>query len=669
LDKNRTLYRLTADTIRMLAADGVQKANSGHPGMPMGMADCASVLFMRFLRYHPSDPVWPDRDRFVLSAGHGSMLLYSLLHLAGYPVSLDDLKQFRQWGSRTPGHPEHGILPGVETTTGPLGQGFANGVGMALAGKILAERFNPPGKQAPFAYRVFGIVSDGDLMEGVASEAASLAGHLRLGNIVYLYDDNHITIEGETGLAFSENVGARFAAYGWHTVKIDGHDPDAISSALQQGIDEQARPSLILARTHIGFGSPHKQDSSEAHGAPLGQDEVQATKEKLGWPLEKPFFVPEEVYAFFRERVKELTKEYDQWQEEFALWKKKNPENAELYRQMAEKAVPADLEKQLLSVIPDKPAATRAIGAKVLNKAARLVPSLYGGSADLAPSTLTLIDGESSIGPGSFRGRNLHFGIREHGMGGILNGMALSGYFLPYGATFLVFSDYMRPSIRLAALLHARIIYVFTHDSIFVGEDGPTHQPVEHVAALRTIPGLRVIRPADGVETAIAWASALRSIDGPTALCLTRQNVPILQYPEGFDPLVIHKGGYVLKKEQNALHIVLVATGSEVGVAVDAEKLLSERGLNIRIVSLPCLDAFQAQDEEFRLSVIPDHVPVVVIEAGISQGWHSITRAPFLMIGMNRFGASAPYKVLAEKFGFTGSAAAEKILSWYDGIK
>ncbi|MBN1892927.1 transketolase [bacterium] len=654
----------------MLAADGVQKANSGHPGMPMGMADCAAVLFTRFLRYHPGNPSWPDRDRFVLSAGHGSMLLYSLLHLAGYPVSLEDLKQFRQWGSRTPGHPEYGVLPGVETTTGPLGQGFANGVGMALAGKILREKFNPTGTERPFSYRVFGIVSDGDLMEGISSEAASIAGHLRLGNIVYFYDDNHITIEGETGLAFSENVEKRFEAYGWHTVSIDGHDPDAIASALQQGIDEKTRPSLILTRTHIGYGSPKKQDSSEAHGAPLGADEVKATKEKLGWPPDKPFFVPDEVYSLFRDRVKDLTKEYDQWLREFALWKKENPGKAGLYGQMAEKSLPQDLETQLLSALPDKPAATRAISSQVLNRAAGIVPSLYGGSADLAPSTLTLIKGESSIGPGSFGGRNLHFGIREHGMGGILNGMALSGCFLPYGATFLVFSDYLRPSIRLASLLHARVIYVFTHDSIFVGEDGPTHQPVEQIAALRSIPGLKVFRPADGVETAIAWASALRRADGPTALCLTRQNVPLLQYPEGFDPLIIHKGGYVLRKEKNkAPQIILVATGSEVGVAVDAEKLLSLKGMHVRIVSMPCLEAFLTQDEEYRLSVIPEHIPVVVIEAGISQGWHVITRAPFLMIGMNRFGASAPYKVLAEKFGFTGVAAAEKIVSWYKDIK
>jgi transketolase len=654
--------QLAVTTIRMLAAEGVEKANSGHPGMPMGMADCAFVLWTQFLKFNPKDTVWPNRDRFILSAGHGSMLLYTMLHLTGYDVSIEDLKQFRQWGSKTPGHPEHGVTPGVETTTGPLGQGFSNGVGMALAAKIRKAQF---GDDFPLDHHIFAIVSDGDLMEGVSSETASIAGHLGLGNLIYLYDDNQITIEGKTDLTFSEDVQKRFEAYGWHTVRIDGHDHAQIAKAIQAGIDETERPTLILAKTHIGFGSPHKQDTSEVHGAPLGAEELLATKKALGWPLEPAFYVPDEVRDLFAKRNEELQPVYSAWQSRFAAWQKKNPDAAKRLQSLMDKTVPDNLETELISVLPDKPAATRGVGGKVLNKAVKLVPAIYGGSADLSPSTKTDIVGAASISKSDFSGRNLHFGIREHGMGSILNGMALYGGFIPYGSTFMVFADYMRPPIRLSAIMEAQVVYVFTHDSIFVGEDGPTHQPVEHLAALRTIPGVTVFRPADGLETAMAWAAAIRKKNGPTVLCLTRQNVPILPHAVGFDPKTIQKGGYVLSKESGAKpDVLLVATGSEVGVVVEASKLLGQAGKAVRVVSMPSLEAFRAQDDAYQASVIPPAVPVVVVEAGIAQGWHAITRAPLLFLGMSGFGASGPYQILAEKYGFTSSSVAEKTKAW-----
>jgi len=663
------LNRLAVNTIRFLAVDGVQKANSGHPGMPMGMADCAFILWTRYLRFNPEDPEWSNRDRFVLSAGHGSMLLYGLLHLSGYDVSLDDLKKFRQWGIRTPGHPERGCLPGVETTTGPLGQGFANGVGMALAANIMAARFNR-NDFSPVDHRVYAIVSDGDLMEGVASEAASLAGHLQLGNIIYIYDDNHITIEGDTKLTFSEDVEKRFQAYGWNTIRIDGHDHQDIASAIEKGITEKEKPTLILARTHIGCGSPNKQDCASSHGAPLGEEEVKKTKEKLGWPLEPAFFIPEEVRRFFRQRVDELKKGYEAWQIGFKAWQKEHPDLAHLWHRILKKEIPENLEEILIESLPEESSATRVTGGRILQKAVEVMPGIYGGSADLSPSTKTLIDGAQSVGPENFRGRNLHFGVREHGMGGILNGMALYGGFLPYGSTFLIFSDYMKPSIRLAAMMGVQVIYVFTHDSIFVGEDGPTHQPVEQLALLRAIPGLTVIRPADGLETVMAWAYALRKQDGPTALCLTRQNVPNLRRFEGFDVGDIQKGGYVISKERGKKpDVVLVASGSEVAVAVESAELLVKKGKSLRIVSMPSLDIFNEQPQSYQESVIPtENIPVVVVEAGVAQGWHALTRAPILVIGMNRFGASASYKVLAEKFGFTGKGVAEMVLCWLDEL-
>ncbi|MEJ2054159.1 MAG: transketolase, partial [Calditrichaceae bacterium] len=502
------IRKLAANTIRMLAADGVQKANSGHPGMPMGMADCALALWTKYLKYNPKDPDWPDRDRFVLSAGHGSMLLYSLLHLAQYDVKMEDLQSFRQWDSRTPGHPEVHCLPGVETTTGPLGQGFTNGVGMAIAAKMSAARYNKSGRELFGTHKIYAIVSDGDLMEGVSSEAASLAGHLKLGNIIYLYDDNHITIEGETKLAFSESVQDRFDAYGWHTVKIDGHDHDQICNAIEEGINETGRPTLIIARTHIGYGSPNKHDTAGVHGSPLGEEELEKTRAQLGFSADKKFYVPDEVYELFKNRADENEVVYDQWMKQFEEWKKKNPELNEIRQKAIDKILPDDLEQQLVNALPESTNATRALSGSVIQKIAEICPAFVGGSADLEPSTKTWIKSSTGVTAQSFEGRNFHFGIREHAMGSINNGISLYGGFIPFGATFLVFADYMRPPVRLAAIMEAQNICVYTHDSIFVGEDGPTHQPVEQLASLRAIPNLQVMRPADGVETAVCWSMA-----------------------------------------------------------------------------------------------------------------------------------------------------------------
>lgn len=649
-------------TVRMLAADAVQKANSGHPGAPMGMADYAVILWLKYLRYQPRDPRWPNRDRFVLSAGHACMLLYGLLHLAGFDLSLDDIQHFRQLGSRTPGHPEFGHTPGVEATTGPLGQGFGNGVGMALGAKMLAAQFNRE-DFSPVTHRVFGIVSDGDLMEGVASEAASLAGHLQLGNLVYIYDDNHITIEGDTSLAFTEDVGARFSAYGWQVQHIDGHDHGQITAALDAAIAEVTRPSLIVARTHIALGSPHKQDTKEAHGSPLGEDEVRLTKEVLEWPLSPAFCIPAEVQELFARRNRELVPEYRRWQEQFSAWKETHPDLAQLWDQRMSGWVPDNLEEGLLAALPAKPAATRVHSGAVIQAAAALVPSLCGGSADLSPSTETIIKDGGHIGPGNWSGRNFHFGIREHAMGAILNGLALHGGFLPFGATFLIFSDYMRPSIRLAALSKLDVIYVFTHDSIFLGEDGPTHEPVEHLAALRAIPNLELFRPADGPETAAAWAAALRRRGGPTALALTRQNLPILEREEPFDPAQVARGGYVLTGSAEE-SLVLVATGSEVSLACQTRQLLSQEGIPCRVVSMPCLERFRAQPREYQEGVIPPRAGKVVVEAGRAFGWAQLVGNTALMITQETYGASAPLKDLAEHFGFTGPQVASRVKEW-----
>ena len=660
--KSSDLDKLAANTLRFLAVDAVQKANSGHPGMPMGAADYAFLLWNRYLRFNPKDPAWPDRDRFILSAGHGSMLLYGLLHLFGYGVSLEDLKQFRQLGSKTPGHPEYGLTPGVETTTGPLGQGFGNGVGMAISGKMLAARFNRGGF-APISYRVFGIVSDGDLMEGISAEAASIAGHLGLNNLIYIYDDNHITIEGDTALAFSEDVQRRFEAYGWSVQRIDGHSFAQIDAALQKATAEQQRPSLIIARTHIAYGSPHKQDSASAHGAPLGEEEVIATKQNLGWPTDKTFYVPDEVRRYVSARVERLKEEYDSWHRRFTDWRAANPELAKLWDELFEKPLPENLGTELVAAVRGEQGATRALSGKVLQKAAELVPALCGGSADLAPSTKTVIHGSPEIHRGDFSGRNFHFGIREHGMGAILNGLALSGAWIPYGSTFLVFSDYMRPPIRLAALMGIQVIYVFTHDSIFVGEDGPTHQPVEQLAALRVIPNLLVFRPADAEEVALSWAFALRRKDGPSALVLTRQSVPALEREIPLTEKSFARGAYVLHQEQGEQpDLVLIATGSEVGLALEAAKELEAAGKHVRVVSLPCDQLFLQQDQAFRETVLgPPDVPRVAMEAGVSALWPRIVGKDALIIAQDRFGASAPAKDLAKHFGFTTEAVLQRI--------
>ncbi len=664
--------QLCVNTIKFLSVDAVDRAKSGHPGAPMGSADMAFVLWSKFLRFDPTDPAWVNRDRFVLSAGHASMLLYSLLHLFGYDLSLEELRRFRQWDSRTPGHPEHGQTPGVEATTGPLGQGFGNAVGMALAQQMLKARFPRLGRFLDG--RVFGIVSDGDLMEGVASEAASLAGHWGLGQLILLYDDNHVSIEGSTGLAMGEDVERRFQAYGWQTARIDGHDRGQVDTALVAAIAETARPSLILARTTIGKGAPTKEGSAKAHGEALGPAEVEGAKKAAGWPREPDFHVPAEAREFFARRVEAKRGERAAWEARFAAARAEAPGEAELWDRYWRREIPADIEKRLAAAVDASTSlATRAWSGKLIQAAAAAIPSLVGGSADLGPSTVTDIAGGGSVvptdlvpgAPVNFAGRTLHFGVREHAMGAIVNGMALHGAFLPYGATFLIFSDYMRPSIRLAALSGLRSIFVFTHDSVFLGEDGPTHQPIEQLAALRMIPNLEVWRPADGPETAAAWASALRRQAGPSVLALTRQKLKPLGTAGGGTAEAFAKGGYVLREgESGRSRVVLIATGSEVPLALDAAHLLAERGIHARVVSMPCVERFQSQSEPYRRSVLPPGARFVVIEAARTDPWCALVGSDALRIGLDRFGASAPAEVLAEKLGFTPEAVAGRVANW-----
>lgn len=658
------ITKLASNTIRILAAEGVQKANSGHPGMPMGMADVAAILYSEFINHNPDEPKWANRDRFVLSAGHGSMLLYSLLHVSGYAVTLDDLKSFRQWGSRTPGHPEFGHLPGVETTTGPLGQGFANGVGMAIAAKMTAARFNTDKTQLLGNHYIYGIVSDGDLMEGLSHEAASIAGHLKLGNIIYFYDDNSITIEGKTEITFSEDTAKRFEAYGWQTLVTDAYDHNGIRKAIKTAQSEKNKPTIIITKSHIGFGSPHKVDTSEVHGSPLGKDELIETKKNLGFPIDKEFYIPEEVKELFANRKKSLIAEYNNWKKEFDLWKKENPDKADLYEKYISGWLPENIFDELLLAAGKEANATRTISSKVIQKIGELVPNIVGGSADLSPSTNTYMKSFAAIAPGKFEGSNFHFGIREHAMGSLLNGIILYGGFRAFGSTFLVFSDYMRPVIRLASLMKLPAIYVFTHDSIFVGEDGPTHQPIEHLAVLRAIPNVTVIRPADGLETAAAWNYALRNEEGPVALILTRQKIDTIERSADFDMKEVMKGGYVVSKEKgNKVDLVIAASGSEVPVAIAAQKILQEK-ISVRVVSIPSKEIFEKQSEEYKSSVVPADVPVAIVEAASMTGWGDLFRSKFLPIGMNGFGASAPAQTLAEKFGFTGEQVAEKIKAW-----
>ncbi|MFZ1955713.1 MAG: transketolase [Desulfobacterales bacterium] len=662
---NNERDQLCINTIRMLAADAVEKARSGHPGLPMGAAAMAYVLWTRFLRHNPKNPAWPDRDRFVLSAGHGSMLLYSLLHLTGYDVALDELKNFRQWGSKTPGHPEHGVTPGVETTTGPLGQGFANGVGMAIAERHLASVFNRPGHEIVNHF-TYGIVSDGDLMEGISHEAASLAGHLGLGKLIYLYDDNHISIEGSTDITFTEDRLKRFAAYGWHVQQVtDGNDLEQVSAAIAAARDETRRPSFIAVRTHIGYGSPHKQDTAGAHGEPLGAEELKLTKQNLNWPAEPAFYLPEEALNHFREALEKGAQLDRNWQEAFTVYQKAHPEPAARWRQWTTGNLPEAWEREMPVFKADtKGMATRVASGKILNAIAGRMTNLMGGSADLAPSTKTLINDEKDFQPPGFEGRNMRFGVREHAMGGILNGMALHGGLIPYGATFLIFSDYMRPAIRLAALMKLHVIYVFTHDSIGLGEDGPTHQPIEQLAALRAIPNLKVVRPCDANETVEAWKAALKSIGGPVALVLTRQNLPVLDRTVAGPAEGLQKGAYVVRDPQDGRpDLLLMASGSEVHIALAAAALLSDKGIAVRVVSAPCWELFEEQPEEYRRLVLPPEVTArLAVEAGVPQGWYRYVGSRGIVIGLTHFGASAPYEVLYEKFGLTAEQVVEKSL-------
>jgi transketolase len=642
-------------TIRFLAADAVQQANSGHPGLPMGAAAMAYTLWTRHLRFNPVNPAWPDRDRFILSGGHGSMLLYSLLYLTGYDLPMDELKRFRQWGSRTPGHPEVGITPGVETTTGPLGQGFANGVGMAIAEAQLAAQFNQAGIALVDHY-TYAIVTDGDLMEGVASEAASLAGHLKLGKLIYLYDDNHISIDGSTDLAFTEDRAARFGAYGWQVLKVaDGNDVEAIDAAIQAAkLDD--RPSIIMCRTTIGFGLPKRQGTSKAHGEPPGDEELNAAKQWVGWPLEPRFYVPEEVLAHFRQAVTRGAQLEAEWLNRLAIYRRDFPGQAvELGRRLN-----GELPQGWQNGLPEFPAdakglATRAASGKVLNALAVNLPELTGGSADLAPSTNTWLQGLPAFQAGQRDGRNFHFGVREHGMGAVVNGMALHRGLIPYGATFFVFTDYMRPAIRLSALSHIPSIWVMTHDSIGLGEDGPTHQAVEHLAAMRAIPHLVVIRPGDANETREAWKVAIQRGNGPTMLVLSRQNTPTLDRAQFAPADGLQRGAYVLADLGiGPPEIILMASGTEVALIVEAGRQFAERGRSVRLVSFPSWELYALQPAEYRAQVLPAHITSrVAVEAGISQGWERWIGERGKMIGVQTFGASAPAGILYREYGLT----------------
>jgi transketolase len=631
--------------------------------MPMGAAPMAYVLWTKFLRHSPRNPGWPDRDRFVLSAGHGSMLIYSLLHLCGYDLSLDELKNFRQWKSKTPGHPEYGDTPGVETTTGPLGQGFATGVGMAIAERHLAAKYNRTGHEIVDHF-TYGIVSDGDLMEGISHEAASLAGHLQLGKLIYLYDDNHISIEGKTDIAFTENRLQRFEAYGWHIQQVDdGNDLDSITAALETARNEDKRPSLIAVRTSIGFGSPNRQDTAKAHGEPLGDEERKLTKENLGWPQEPTFYIPDEALTHFRLSIDKGMELEQSWTMSFRNYLNEYPEEGAGLEKQLKGELPSDWDKDI-PVFPADPKgkATRVTSGIVLNSIAKNVPGLMGGSADLAPSNKTLIDNENSFQAGSYDQRNIHFGVREFGMTAVLNGMALHGGFIPYGGTFLIFSDYMRPAIRLASLMRQHVIYVLTHDSIGLGEDGPTHQPIEHLASLRSMPNLTVLRPADANETAEAWKFAVKSNKGPTVLALTRQSLPTLDRSIFGPAESLHRGAYVLKDFAGTPDALIIASGSEVKLALEAAETLANNDISTRVISMPSWELFEAQSQEYKNSVLPEDVTArVAIEAGATQGWHKYVGLKGKVIGLDHFGASAPINDLFTNFGITAESVVQAV--------
>lgn len=679
------LDNLCINTIRFLSVDSVEKANSGHPGLPMGAAPMAYVLWTRLLKHNPTNPGWNDRDRFVLSAGHGSMLLYSLLHLTGYDLPLEQIQLFRQWGSKCPGHPERGLTPGVEVTTGPLGQGFANGVGLAIAESYLAAHYNRPGHRI-VGHRIYVLVGDGDLMEGVSSEAASLAGHLKLGKLICFYDDNHITLSASTHITFTEDRAKRFEAYGWHTQSVEnGNDLEAIDRALRAAQAEKERPSLILVRTHIGYGSPNKQDTFEAHGSPLGEKELKLTKQALGWPLDPPFYIPEQALAHFRLAVENGKKAEAEWDVKFADYAKTFPDLAKEFQRVMSGELPKGWDTNI-PIFPADPKgmATRVASGKVLSALSPKLPMLIGGSADLDPSTHTALKGmgdfenprdeagdlQGSAGGGwSYSGRNLHFGVREHAMGSIANGLAVHGGLIPFTATFLTFSDYMRPPIRLAALMKQGVIFIFTHDSIALGEDGSTHQPIEQLASLRAIPNLLVIRPCDANETAVAWRVAIELRHQPVALVLTRQNVPTLDRKQFAGAEGLRRGAYVLADvPEGKPELILIATGSEVGLIVAAREKLQTQKIAVRLVSMPSWELFEAQSSEYRDSVLPPSVHArLAVEAGVTQGWHRYVGDRGDVIGVDRFGASAPGPVVMREYGFSVENVCQRALALLEG--
>jgi transketolase len=658
-----TLEQRCVNTIRTLSMDAVQKANSGHPGMPMGMADVAYVLWTDYLKHNPKNPNWVNRDRFILSAGHGSMLLYSLLHLTGYNLSMNDLKNFRQWGSKTPGHPEFGHTSGVETTTGPLGQGFATGIGMAIAERHLAAKVNNTDNQL-INHTIYAIVSDGDLMEGISHEAASLAGHLKLGNLIYLYDDNKISIDGSTDLAFTEDVCSRFDAYGWYTIKIDGHNRDEIRNAITKAQKITDRPTLISCRTHIGFGSPSKQGTASSHGSPLGDEEIRKTKAFYGVDPDLQFHIDEDVLQNFRKAEKHGQELEQKWIQQLELLKKNDSQKYSTLQMCLERGLPHDFEASLPSFdTDDKGVATRKASGLVLDAVASKIPGIMGGSADLGGSNLTEFKGHSPFSSENHSGNYIHYGVREHTMGAIMNGMALHGTIRPFGGTFLVFADYCKPAIRLAALMNQPVIYVFTHDSIGLGEDGPTHQPIEHLASLRSIPNVVVIRPADANETVMAWKSALNRMDGPTILVLTRQNLPEITREEYNRREEVLKGAYIFKEALNGVpESIIMATGSEVSIAHEAWKELSKMGKQVRLISMPSWELFNAQSQSYRDKILPPTITKrVSIEAASTFGWHQYTGSNGVAVGLDHFGASAPFETLYKEFGLTSQRIIDEL--------
>ncbi len=652
--ENKNLIQKSIDTVRVLAADAVQKANSGHPGTPMALAPLGHLLWSEVMQYNPQNPEWANRDRFVLSCGHACMLQYSYLYLTGYNITLSDIKNFRQLHSITAGHPEYGLTPGIEVTTGPLGQGFANGVGMAIAQQYMAERYNRPDFNI-FDYKIYAVCSDGDIMEGISAEAASLAGHLGLGNMIYFYDSNHITIEGGTDLAFNEDVARRFEAYGWHVQDLpDINDLEALSAAIKNAQKETGRPSLIKVRSHIGYGSPNKHDSASAHGSPLGKDEVRLVKENLGFDPEKNFVLPDEVVDFYHKKGRESAENEDKWNELFKNYKKKYPDLAEEYESVSSGKLPQGWEEKLPVFEPGEDVATRKASGKTLNAIAEYLPQLVGGSADLSPSTNTVLEAYTSFSEKHRDGRNFHFGIREHAMGAVLNGMALSNYLIPYGATFLIFSDYMRPPLRLASIMKIRQIMVFTHDSIGLGEDGTTHQPVEQLIGLRTVPNMTVIRPADANEAAQAWRVAIEHTDGPVAIALTRQEIPIIDQKKYTSAENLEKGAYILSDSEGVPDLILIASGSEVHLILKAQEELKKNKIDARVVSMPSWNLFDQQTAAYQEEVLPKKIRRrLAVEAGSSVGWMKYTTDDGDVIGIDKFGESAPGEEVLKEYGFS----------------